>query len=72
MLDQTAFKTGFNVPLSFDLGEADWGEPAALLIQESLGKIGVKVTLDKVPGANWRTVALVESNSCAMSVPCVT
>ena len=60
LLDQTAHKAGFEVPLSFDLGEADWGEPAALLIQESLGKIGIKVTLDKVPGANWRTVALVE------------
>jgi peptide/nickel transport system substrate-binding protein len=60
LLDQTAHKGGFEVPLSYDLGEADWGEPAALLIQESLGKIGIKVTLEKVPGANWRTVALVE------------
>jgi ABC-type transport system substrate-binding protein len=49
LLDQSAHKGGFEVPLSFDLGEADWGEPAALLIQESLGKIGIKVTLDKVP-----------------------
>jgi|LNFM01.1.fsa_nt_gb peptide/nickel transport system substrate-binding protein len=60
LLAQTKYKGGFEVPLSYDLGEADWGEPAALLIQESLGKIGIKVTLDKVPGANWRTVALVE------------
>jgi peptide/nickel transport system substrate-binding protein len=60
LLAQTAYKSGFAVPLSFDLGEADWGEPAALLIQESLARIGIKVTLDKVPGANWRTVALVE------------
>lgn len=60
LLAQTPYKGGFAVPLSFDLGVADWAEPAALLIQESLGKVGVKVTLDKVPGANWRTVALVE------------
>ena len=60
LLAQTKYKDGFEVPLSYDLGEADWGEPAALLIQESLGKIGIKVTLDKVPGANWRTIALVE------------
>ena len=59
-LAQSGFAKGFDVPLSYDLGEADWGEPAALLIQESLGKIGIKVTLDKIPGANWRTVALVE------------
>ena len=60
LLKQSRFPSGFEVPLSYDLGEADWGEPAALLIQESLGKIGIKVTLDKVPGANWRTLALVE------------
>jgi peptide/nickel transport system substrate-binding protein len=60
LLDQTPFKGGFEVPLSYDLGVADWAEPTALLIQESLGKIGIKVTLNKVPGANWRTVALVE------------
>ena len=60
LLGLSAHKGGFEVPLSFDLGQADWAEPAALLIQESLGKIGIKVKLDKVPGANWRTVALVE------------
>lgn len=60
LLAQSAHKAGFAVPLSFDLGVADWAEPAALLIQESLGQVGIKVTLDKVPGANWRTVALVE------------
>jgi len=60
LLAESGFKGGFEVPLSFDLGVADWAEPTALLIQESLGKIGIKVTVDKVPGANWRTVALVE------------
>jgi peptide/nickel transport system substrate-binding protein len=59
-LDSSKFAKGFEVPLSFDLGVADWAEPAALLIQESLGKIGIKVTINKVPGANWRTLALVE------------
>ena len=60
LLSQTAFKDGFEVPLSFDLGTAEWGEPAALLIQEGLSKIGIKATIDKIPGANWRTRALVE------------
>lgn len=60
LLDQTAFKDGFDVPLSFDLGTAEWGEAAALLIQEGLAKIGIRATIDKIPGANWRTVALVE------------
>ncbi len=60
LLAQTPFKGGFEVPLSFDLGTAEWGEPTALLIQEGLAKIGIKAKLDKVPGANWRTIALVE------------
>ncbi|MBI1205748.1 MAG: ABC transporter substrate-binding protein [Azospirillum sp.] len=60
LLAQTPYKDGFEVPLSFDLGTADWGEPAALLIQEGLAKIGIKATIDKIPGANWRSVALVE------------
>ena len=29
-------------------------EPAALLIQENLAKIGIKATINKIPGANWR------------------
>lgn len=60
LLAQTAYKDGFEVPLSFDLGTVDWGEPTALLIQEGLAKIGVRAAVEKVPGANWRTVALVE------------
>jgi peptide/nickel transport system substrate-binding protein len=60
LLAQTAFKDGFEVPLSFDLSTAEWGEPAALLVQEGLAKIGIKAKLEKIPGANWRTVALVE------------
>ena len=30
-------------------------EPIATLIQESLAEIGIKLTISKVPGANWRS-----------------
>lgn len=60
LLDQTAFKDGFDVPLGYDLGTAEWCEPAALLIQSSLAKIGIRVTVEKVPNATWRTIAFVE------------
>jgi len=46
---------GLETTLSFDVGTATVGEPTAVLIQENLGKIGIRVTLDKIPGANWRT-----------------
>ncbi|MEQ9335509.1 ABC transporter substrate-binding protein [Thalassobaculum sp.] len=57
---RSGFATGFEVPLSISLGLADWMEPTALLIQENLAKIGIKATIEKIPGANWRTAALVE------------
>jgi len=60
LLAEAGLKDGFETTLTLNLGLADWQEPAALLIQESLGKIGIKVTLDKIPGASWRTAALVE------------
>ncbi|MGD1880197.1 MAG: ABC transporter substrate-binding protein [Kiloniellaceae bacterium] len=60
LLAEAGYPDGFETTLSYNLGLADWEEPTALLIQEALGKIGIKVTLDKIPGANWRTAALVE------------
>ncbi|MGG7565164.1 ABC transporter substrate-binding protein [Rhodovulum sp. DZ06] len=56
----SGYKDGFEVPLSISLGLADWMEPTALLCQEAFAKIGIKTTIEKIPGANWRTAALVE------------
>jgi peptide/nickel transport system substrate-binding protein len=41
--------------ISFDLGDAVNSEPIATLIQESLGQIGIKTTINKIPGSNWRS-----------------
>ncbi len=41
--------------ISFDLGDAVNSEPIAILIQESLAQIGIKTTINKVPGSNWRS-----------------
>jgi peptide/nickel transport system substrate-binding protein len=59
-LEKSAFAKGFEVPFSISLGLADWMEPTALLIQENLKKLGITGQLEKIPGANWRTAALVE------------
>jgi len=59
-LEKSAFAGGFEVPFSISLGQTDWMEPTALLIQENLGKLGIACTIDKIPGANWRTASLVE------------
>ncbi len=54
LLAEAGHPNGFETTLSFDLGAAVTNEPLCLLIQENLGKIGVKVTLDKIAGSNWR------------------
>jgi peptide/nickel transport system substrate-binding protein len=55
LLAEAGVPDGFETTLSFDLGYAVVQEPLCELVQESLAQIGIKATLNKVPGANWRT-----------------
>jgi peptide/nickel transport system substrate-binding protein len=58
LLAEAGYPEGFETTLALDLGGATIGEPMALLIQESLGQIGIKTTINKIPGANWRAALL--------------
>ena len=49
---------GIETTLSFDLGSGTISEPMAILIQESLAQIGIKVQINKIPGATWRAALL--------------
>ena len=60
LMAESAHKDGIQTTLSINLSLASWMEPAALMIQENLAKIGIETSVDKIPGANWRTAALVE------------
>lgn len=53
------YPDGFETTLSIST-DLLWMEPAALLVQEAVAQLGIKVTINKIPGANWRTAALVE------------
>ncbi len=55
LMAEAGYPNGFETTLSFDLGFGTVNEPLAVLIQESLGQIGIKTTINKVPGANFRT-----------------
>ena len=55
LLAEAGYPNGFETTLSFDLGFATVNEPLCVLVQESLGQIGIKATINKIPGANWRT-----------------
>ena len=57
---KSGYPDGFDVTMSISLDLASWMEPTALLVQEALGKIGINVEIEKIPGANWRTAVLVE------------
>ncbi len=60
LLKEAGYEGGFEVPISYNLGLAQWSEPTSLLIQEGLAKVGIRTPIDKVPGASFRTKALVE------------
>lgn len=60
LLAEAGYPDGFAVPISINLGFSQWTEPTALLIQENLKAIGIESPVNKIPGASWRTKALVE------------
>ncbi len=55
LMAEAGYPNGFETTLSFDLGFATVNEPTAILIQEGLGQIGIKTTINKIPGSNFRT-----------------
>ncbi|KRR21267.1 ABC transporter substrate-binding protein [Bradyrhizobium retamae] len=46
---------GFATTFSFNVGQASTAEPMAALVKESLGKIGIKVDIQKLPDAQMST-----------------
>ena len=59
LMAESAYPDGFETTLAFDLGTQEWAEPMCVLIQEALAPMGIAITLEKVPSANFRGV-LVE------------
>src|ERR1700716_3150038 len=55
LLAEAGYPNGFETTISFDLGFAGVNEPLCVLTQESLAQIGIKTTINKIPGATWRT-----------------
>jgi peptide/nickel transport system substrate-binding protein len=54
LLAEAGHENGFETTLSFDLGFAVVNEPLCVLLQESLAQVGIKTTINKIPGSNWR------------------
>lgn len=61
LMAESAYPDGFETSLAFDLGNQEWAEPMVVLIQESLAELGIKVGIEKVPNANFRSVLVEKS-----------
>ena len=58
LLAEAGYPDGFETTISIDLGDATVSEPEAVLLQQSLAQIGVKATIEKIPGSNFRSAML--------------
>ena len=56
LLAQAGYPNGFATTFSYNVGDATIGEPAALLVQEALKRVGITLTIEKVLGAQWGTL----------------
>jgi len=54
LLAAAGYAEGFESEIFLDLGSAETHEPIAVLTQESLGQIGIRTTIQKVPASQWR------------------
>jgi peptide/nickel transport system substrate-binding protein len=58
LMKEAGMADGFETTISFDLGGATVSEPACILIAEALATIGIKVSINKIPGSTWRAALL--------------
>ncbi len=56
LLAEAGLPNGFETTFTFELSMASIGEPLSQLVQEALGKIGVKVTINKAPAGQLGTM----------------
>ena len=57
LLAEAGHANGFSTSFAFSAGQAATAEPLAALVQEALGKIGIKVEIQKMPDAQFNTMA---------------
>ena len=56
LLTEAGYPDGFSTTFAFSTGQAATAEPMAALVKEALGKIGIKVEIQKKPDAEFNTV----------------
>jgi len=66
LLKEAGLVDGFKSELFIDMSQSTVQEPMALLIQEQLKKIGIDITITKIPGSEW--FAKMGSKSMPMDI----
>lgn len=66
LLTAAGYPNGFKTELFIDMSQSTVQEPMALLIQEQLKKLGIEVTITKIPGSEW--FAKMGSKSMPMDI----
>ena len=61
LLAEAGYPDGFETELYYDISRGTIREPMAILIKDQFAKIGIEVTIEKVPGANWFSKMLEKS-----------
>ncbi|GGC53594.1 ABC transporter substrate-binding protein [Chelatococcus reniformis] len=56
LLAEAGLGDGFETTFSIDAGDAALSEPMGILMQEALGKVGVKASINKVPAGQMGTL----------------
>jgi peptide/nickel transport system substrate-binding protein len=56
LLAEAGLANGFETTFSFELSLATVAEPISVLVQEALAKVGIKVTINKVPAGQLGTL----------------
>ena len=55
LLAEAGMASGFSVPFAISAGQAATAEPAAALVKEALGRVGIAVDIQKKPDAEFNT-----------------
>lgn len=53
LLAEAGLAEGFETSFSYNVSDAELGDPVALLVQEALAPLGIKISIEKIPGAQW-------------------
>ena len=56
LLAEAGFPEGFDTTFSFAVSQAQINDPLAALVKESLGKVGIRVEIQKLPDAQMSTL----------------